>query len=326
MSIKRLAMLIAAVGTLGACATAPAPPATADEFGNVPAYEPGAAPATGPAAGPSPTPAAPAAPASPAAQQMAQRTAQGVIELLEVGNEDQAVAELSRALALDPNNRLAQNLMRQITVDPVGALGRESFAYTVRPSDTLSRISGRFLGDIYAFYILARYNDIKVPRQVAGGQVIRIPGKAPPPGTLEREAPPPRRAEPAPAPAPAPTAAVAPDPVPVAPPPPPEPTPGERAVASAEAAQRAGDLNRALVEYRRAVSFDQPGAAAKAEQVRRQLVSRHSTNARSAFAKQDLDGAIRNWEQVLELDPGNDTARLERQKSIALKEKFKSLK
>jgi tetratricopeptide (TPR) repeat protein len=325
MSMNRLALLFAAVSALAACSTAPAPPATTDEYGYTPARQPGAAPAAPAVAAP---PAAPAAPASPAAQQQAQRTAQAAIELLEAGNEDQALAELRRALGLDPNNRLAHNLMRQITVDPVATLGRESFPYTVRPSDTLSRISGRFLGDIYAFYILARYNDIKVPKQVAGGQVIRIPGKAPPPGALEREAPP-RRADPAPTPAVAPTAAVvtpAPVPAPAAPPPPPEPTPGERAVASADAAQRSGDLDRALTEYRRAVGLDQPSAAAKAEQVRRQLVSRHSTNARSAFAKQDLDGAIRNWERVLELDPGNDTARLERQKSLALKEKFKSLK
>ena len=39
----------------------------------------------------------------------------------------------------------------------------------------LSRIAGHFMGDIYMFYALARYNDIRVPRLVAGGQVIRVP-------------------------------------------------------------------------------------------------------------------------------------------------------
>ncbi|MFG5409508.1 LysM domain-containing protein [Piscinibacter sakaiensis] len=113
---------------------------------------------------------------------MAQKLAMAAVEMLEAGNEDQARQEISAALAADPANRLAQSLQRQITVDPQAALGRESFAYTVRPTDTLSRIAGRFLNDIFSFYLLARYNDIKVPRQVAAGQVIRIPGKAPPPG------------------------------------------------------------------------------------------------------------------------------------------------
>ena len=221
------------------------------------------------------------------------------MELLEAGNEDQAKTELQRALAADPGNRLAQNLLRQISVDPVATLGRESFAYTVKPSETLSRIAGRFLGDIYAFYLLARYNDIKVPRQVTEGQVIRVPGKAPPV-----------------------QAAVA---APVAPTAPAEPSAGERALRAAEAAERSGDLERAYAEYRRAAELDQADAAGKAERLRSQLVVRFTTNARSAFAKQDLDGSIRQWDRVLSLDPSNETARLERLKAVALKEKVRSL-
>ena len=167
----------------------------------------GAAPAGAAPRAPATPPAAPLPP-SPAQQAQAQKTAMQVVELLEAGNEDQATVELRRALELDPNNKLALNLMRQITADPQATLGRESFAYTVRPSDTLSRIAGRYLGDIYAFYILARYNGIQVPKRVSSGQVIRIPGKAPPPGrTAARPAP---QQPPSPAPAPAPAAAPAP--------------------------------------------------------------------------------------------------------------------
>jgi len=260
-------------------------------------------------------PAAPAAPPPPSSPQQAQKLAIAAADLLENGNEEQAKAELQRVLAGDPNNKLAQNLLRQITADPVAVLGRESFPYTVRASDTLSRIAGRFLGDIYAFYILARYNDIKIPRQVSGGQVIRIPGKAPPPGTLEAE---PRRAD-KPA-AGAPTS-------PAAPPPPAEPSAGDKALASAEAAEKRGDLERAYSDYRLATSSElSSDALAKAEGVRRRLVQRSTLNARSAFAKQDLDGAIRHWDRVMQLDPANDTARLEQQKALALKEKIKSLK
>ncbi|MDO9314262.1 MAG: LysM peptidoglycan-binding domain-containing protein [Burkholderiaceae bacterium] len=237
-------------------------------------------------------------------------------DLLEAGNEEQAKADLQRVLASDPGNKLAQNLLRQISADPVAVLGRESFPYTVRSSDTLSRIAGRFLGDIYSFYILARYNDIKVPRQVAGGQVIRIPGKAPPPGVLENESRRPDKASTPAAAAAAPTAAVV-----------VEPSAGEKALNSADAAERRGDVDRAYSDYRAATSGELGSdSLAKAEQLRRRLVTRYTLAARSAFAKQDLDGSIGQWDRVLQLDPGNDTARLEQQKARSLKEKIKSLK
>ncbi|MFG5409507.1 hypothetical protein ABXN37_17220 [Piscinibacter sakaiensis] len=71
--------------------------------------------------------------------------------------------------------------------------------------------------------------------------------------------------------------------------------------------------------------MDQAGASAKVTEVRRKLVQKHATIARSAMARQDLDGSIRNWDRVLELDPGNETARLERQRALSLQEKLKGL-
>ena len=259
-------------------------------------------------------PAAFAAPPPPATPQQAQKLAVAAADLLETGNEEQAKAELQRVLAGDPNNKLAQNLLRQITADPVALLGRESFPYTVRATDTLSRIAGRFLGDIYSFYILARYNDIKIPRQVSGGQVIRIPGKAPPPGTLDAE---PRRSDKPGTGASAAAAAAA----------TPAPSAADKALGSADAAEKRGDVERAYIDYRLVIGGDLSSSAqTKAEGLRRRLVQRYTLNARISFAKQDLDGAIRHWDRVMQLDPGNDTARLEQQKAMALKEKIKSLK
>jgi hypothetical protein len=43
------------------------------------------------------------------------------------------------------------------------------------------------------------------------------------------------------------------------------------------------------------------------------------------MARQDLDGAIRSWDRVLAIDPVNETARLERQKALRLKDKVKAL-
>ena len=301
MLSTRLILLCSSAALLVACA---APPVKAPA----------------PSVAPEPKVEAPAAPAAlppPSTPQQAQKLAIAAADLLETGNEDQAKAELQRVLAGDPNNKLAQNLLRQITADPVALLGRESFPYTVRATDTLSRIAGRFLGDIYAFYILARYNDIKIPRQVSGGQVIRIPGKAPPPGTLEAE---PRRTD-------KPAAGASTSTSPATPSPPAEPSAAEKALASADAAEKRGDLERAYTDYRVATGGElSSDAQAKAEGLRRRLVQRYTLNARSAFAKQDLDGAIRHWDRVMQLDPGNDTARLEQQKAMALKEKIKSLK
>lgn len=258
--------------------------------------------------------------AQPSTQQQAQKSTLAAVELLEAGNEEQAKVEIRRALIADPHNRVAQSLQRQIAVDPAAALGRESFAYTVRPNDTMSGIAGRFLGDAYAFYILARYNGIKVPRQVSGGQVIRIPGKAPAPVVLESRRP---------GASPAPSGEPAPSPVPPAEPASsssPHLSASEQIVRNAEAAERAGDLEAAFSGYRRAAALDQSSAVAKAEAVRKKLVARHSANARGALAREDLDGSIRQWDRVLEIDADNETARLERQRAIALKEKVKALK
>ena len=314
----RHALPIAAALALAGCTTPPPAPAPEPPESR-----------TQPASAPEPVA---SRPATPAEQQQAQKIVLHAAELLEAGNEADARSEIDRALSLDPNNKLAQSFQRQMTVDPAAALGTESFAYTVRPGETLSRIAGRFMGDIYAFYLLARYNDVKVPRQVSSGQTIRIPGKSPPPEVLKPSRPtveakpkPPRpadrpvveRKEPEPAP----------PPPPVPPPPQEVLTPAEKAYRDGLAAQGSGNKERAYQQFRQASQLDSshPNARAKADQVRRELAVQHERNARTAFARQDLDGAIRSWDRVLDLDPGNDTARLEKQKAQSLKQKIEKL-
>ena len=248
-----------------------------------------------------------------------------VVELLEAGNEEQAKIELQRALELDSNNKLALNLMRQITVDPQATLGRESFAYTVRPGDTLSLIADRFLGDKYSFYILARYNGIPVPKKVASGQVIRIPGKAPPPGSeAARQArqqqplpppPPPSQQQQPPLPPPPPTPQQPPSPLP------PAPSVGELAFKRGEAAEKAGRLDAAYEEFQAAAALDHPGAAARASSARSTLVASRLRQARQEMANQNPKAAIPLYDRVLTLDPGNDTAKLERQRAMELVKK-----
>jgi tetratricopeptide (TPR) repeat protein len=250
---------------MAACAQPPKSPAEAP---------PAPAEATVPAA--TPQPAEPIAPPQPPALTAAEvpRTVSSAIEHLEAGQEALAEAELKRVLQADPSNRLAQSLLQQIKDDPQAVLGRESFSYKVLPGESLSKIAQRFMNDVHQFYILARYNNIKVPRSLAGGQTIRVPGKAPPPGSLQAVAP-----------------AVTPV-VNVPPPAAPEPAPN----------------------------------AVSPEKARAEAVARHTRNARSAFAKQDLDAAIRSWDEVLKLDPDNRIAILEKDKVVALKDKLTKLK
>ncbi len=305
-------------GVLSACEQ---PPRTPSADGKPPLPAPESAPLPQPDQQPQPQP--PGLPASPESRQQAQKIALAAADILQSGNEDAARAELKRALALDPQSRIALSLTKQMTADPA-SLGREYFSYTVRQGDTLALLAQRYLGgDPYLFYILARYNDIKVPKQLSAGQVIRIPGKAP-----AREATPTPAREPSPAPAPAPPAppAPAPVPVPVPPPPPPAPTQGELAMRDGVAAERAGDLPRALAAYRKADGLGQSDAAGKAEQVRQLLVARYTVAARNAFTKQDLAGAVANWQRVLDLDPGNATARSEQDRARVLQEKLKNVK
>lgn len=321
-SMSRSTLLIVAASVLAACET---PPPSA------PAPKPVVAPAVVEAPPPPPPAPPPPGPVTPEGRQQAQKIALAAADLLENGNEDQARNELKRALTLDPQNKLALSLVRQMTVDPMATLGRESFAYTVRPGDSMSRIASRFLNDVYSFYLLARYNDIKVPRQVSAGQVIRVPGRAPPAGSAAANPPPAPPAPPAPpSPSPQPEPARAAAPAPAAPvqaaPPPPPPDPGEVAMRNAAAAEKSGDLVRARNEYVKASGFGQTAGAAKAEQIRAQLVTRYSVNARSALSRQDLDGAIVQWQRVLDLEPDNATARLELDRVRGLKEKLKNVK
>ncbi|HSH70374.1 MAG TPA: tetratricopeptide repeat protein [Deferrisomatales bacterium] len=101
------------------------------------------------------------------------------IDLLNRGEPERAREELIGALCSDPDNALARELLGQLDADPRQVLGEASFAYTVQPGESLSRIAQRFLGDKYKFYLLARFNSLDNPSRLRSGQVIQVPGEAP---------------------------------------------------------------------------------------------------------------------------------------------------
>ncbi|HEY6136049.1 MAG TPA: LysM domain-containing protein, partial [Rubrivivax sp.] len=205
---------------------------------------------------------------------------------LDQGQEELAIVELKRVLQAEPENKTATSFMRQIQDDPKTLYGRVAQSYRVAPGDTLAAIAQRALADRDQFYGLARYNNIKVPRDLKVAQVINVPGTKrvpPPPGS------------PASAPASAPV--------------PPPSTPS---------APAASDEQKAA-EAKRVADEKQATAERKAAADRKAAIDRNSRAARSAMARQDVCGAIKSWDAVLALDPDNQTAQLERTRAVGLK-------
>lgn len=283
-STRSLAAATACAVLVGACATEPAEPP-----------RPAAKPVTGAgqAAVVAPAKAAEAsasasAPVSGAhGERDIQATLQAVRDLLNAGQEDQAVAELQKVLAAEPQHRTAQSFMRQIREDATALLGRESFSYKVQSGDVLATIAQRFLNDRDLFYALARYNGIKVPRQLQLGQVIRVPGKHP---TV------------------------------------PQPTAKASRNTAAEPHANEPAATPAAPSAPALVATDNPAELAKRERERQAGIGRYARDARTAMAKQDVCGAIAAWSELLKLDIEHRTARLEREKAYELKKRLPASK
>lgn len=325
--IRLLLSQIAAVALVAACAT-PAPE-------SAPLPTPVPAPKPEPVRLPTP------GPATPAVKAQAQKLAQGAAEQLEEGRVEEARTVLNEAIGMDPGNKLAASLLKQLTADPAATLGHESFSYAVRPGDTLSKIAGRFMGDIYQFYILGRYNNIEVPKQLQAGQTIRVPGRAPPPEPappVDKRPAEPRGSDAKKAkvterkPAASRTEAASPTPLttkPAAVASPEQPiSAGERSYQKGLQALRDGDKERAYAAFVAAANADpdHPDARTRANQLREQLIQARYRNCVSAFSQQDMDAAISWCDRALELDPRNQPAKLKRQQAIELQERLKAMK
>jgi hypothetical protein len=104
-----------------------------------------------------------------------------VVSLLDQGDGKAARKKLNMMVKRDPNDVRSKALLMSLDADPVGALGAKAFDYRVEPGDTMQAIAQHFLGDRLKFYILARYNGMAAPASLKVGQIIRVPGDAPPP-------------------------------------------------------------------------------------------------------------------------------------------------
>ncbi len=97
------------------------------------------------------------------------------LRLLEQGEAQHARVELETFLVHQPRSRRARELIRQIDTPVADYFPRDYFEVKLQPGESLSVLARDYLGDLYAFHILARYNLIDTPSRINAGQIIRIP-------------------------------------------------------------------------------------------------------------------------------------------------------
>jgi tetratricopeptide (TPR) repeat protein len=301
-TFRSLAVPVTLAALLAACAT--------PEGGSPPAASGSGASSASSARPAGAAPAATAAPAQPElspveAKATAQRLALQAVDQLQGGDESAARQTLDRALQLDPSNDIAKKLMEQINADAQKELGAVFFRYTVQPGDTLSKIAQQYMGgDRFRFWILAKYNDIANPSRVQVGQVIKVPGRAPPPVAADAGRP-------------------AAPPAPVAPEPPPN-VDLTLALKKGADLQQAGNFEGSYAAFVDAVA-KYPGsadAAAGRDASKASLIRNLDREASQAFQRQNLDLAITKYTRILEIDPGNKKAALERERAQDLKKRM----
>ena len=273
LALRHVVVVMVCIACISGCATTPTPPASPspDQLLSRPG-------STKPATASKivvPPLDAPSAEQDPKGR--AQKLVLHATQMIQTGADGTAQAEIQEAVRLDPDNKIAQSLLRQTIADPVAMLGSRYFLYTVQPNDTLSKIAQRFLGDLYQFYILARYNNIQNPSQLEVGTAIKIPGNAP------ASAP----------------ATVSPTPA-ESPPSVPKPKTDAKTLADARKLTQSGAYSQAIELLQRRlqdVPNDQP-----AEDL---LVSARLGHAKQLREQGNEDAARQQLQQALTLQPGN---------------------
>ena len=237
---------------------------------------------------------------------------------LQVGHYAEGEQALREYLRQHPGDRAAQEMLRQLTVDPEQQLGRPSRPYEVQPGDSYSTLAARYLGDASQFLVLARYNGSTNPSLLRVGQMLRLPASAAA-VALPQEGMPPRAAADAPAGTaqaiiPATAAADA------------SPAAQVRRLQQESAALLAqGQKAQALARMDQALTIDprlKPAGAGPAS-LRKQLIASYHQRAIVLYHDQHLDPAIALWDRVLAIDPNYEPAVAYRARALELKQRLK---
>ena len=215
--------------------------------------------------------------------------------------------DLRHYLAQHPDDRAAQAMLRQLTVDPKQALGAASRDYVVQNGESYSTLAARWLGDANRFVILARYNGSTDPSVLHAGQVLRLPlsaradtGAGTGAGTGTGAA------------TPAPTEAAT--------------TKARRLQAESLALLAQGQQPQALARMDEALAADPhlpPSGSAQDASLRSQLVASYHQRAIVLYRDQQLEQAIALWDRVLAIDPNFEPATVYRTRALDLKHRLK---
>ena len=98
-----------------------------------------------------------------------------VLNLLEDGEPSAARVELMIYLEDYTDSEIARDLLAQIDLPSTDYFPRDFEEVDLASGQSLSTLSKQYLGSLYQFHALAKYNGIVEPRSIKVGQRIRIP-------------------------------------------------------------------------------------------------------------------------------------------------------
>jgi tetratricopeptide (TPR) repeat protein len=222
-----------------------------------------------------------------------------VLVLLEEGRPAPARLELLEYLEVKPGSAIAQDILAQIDMPPGEYFPEDYHVIELKSGQSLSTLSKTYLGSIYQFHALAKYNGIAQPGKIKVGQEIRIPLTVSARETLRAQA---MASEIVPAAA---------NVIPLEQGP--ELESEEQQVAQPASSQDLETVVPSSIEP--VVSVQQ-----KADQA--DVLHREALNA---YRAQDLDKAIALWDQLLELEPDYESASIYRSQAVELRNKLTKL-
>jgi tetratricopeptide (TPR) repeat protein len=236
---------------------------------------------------------------------------------LQHGRYAEGEQQLRQYLAKYPNDRAAQNLLRQLTGDPKSMLGANSRSYVVQAGDSYSTLAARTLGDSNQFLVLARYNGSTNPAALRTGDTVRLPTR----GTVSNGSAATKGST-----TPVPTVIVTPNLTESAAPVDESPTAkAQRLQAESNALLKQGQNSQALSRLDEALTVDPHLKPAGNQALRTQLLGSYHERAVVLYRDQKLDQAIALWDHVLAIDPGYERAVIYRARAVELQHRLNQI-